>query len=100
MTTQATQATLPISDNSDASSVELILDAKAVAMFPPRPDAIVTLLHSDDFLPGVQTLLYSIRKKFAFHQLSYPPEVVVLATSNVNMSNAFEALYPTFVHEY
>lgn len=91
-----TQASLPISDNSDASSVELILDAKAVAMFPPRPDAIVTLLHSDGFLPGVQTLLYSIRKKFAFHQLSYPPEVVVLATSNVNMSNAFEALYPTF----
>jgi hypothetical protein len=38
-----------------------VFDAQVVAMFPPRPDAIMTLLHSDDFLPGVQTLLYSLK---------------------------------------
>ena len=27
--------------------------ASAVPIFPPRPDAIMTLLTSDDFLPGV-----------------------------------------------
>lgn len=89
-------ASSPDDHDEDSSSVEVILDAQAVAMFPPRPDAIVTLLHSDDYLPGVQTLLYSIRKKFAFHQLSYPPEVVVLATPNVNIPNAHEVLFPTF----
>ena len=44
----------------DASAVE-VFDAQVVAMFPPRPDAVMTLLHSNDFLPGVQTLLYSLK---------------------------------------
>lgn len=70
--------------------------SKSYWMPTPRPDAIVTLLHSDDYLPGVQTLLYSIRKKFAFHELSYPPEVVVLATPNVNIPNSHDVLFPTF----
>ena len=28
---------------------------------PPRPTAIATLLTTDDFLPGAQTLLYSVK---------------------------------------
>ena len=35
--------------------------AEAIPLFPPRPDAIVTMLTSDDFLPGAQTLLYSAK---------------------------------------
>ena len=35
--------------------------AEAVAVLPPRADAIVTLLTTDDFLPGAQTLLYSVK---------------------------------------
>jgi hypothetical protein len=35
--------------------------AEATPLFPPRPDAIVTMLTSDDFLPGAQTLLYSVK---------------------------------------
>ena len=31
------------------------------AQFPPRPKAIATFLASDDFLPGCQTLLHSIK---------------------------------------
>ena len=42
-------------------SDDVVLDAKVVAMFPPRPEAIMTLLHSDAFLPGTQTLLYSLK---------------------------------------
>ncbi len=35
--------------------------AEATPLFPPRPDAIVTMLTSDGFLPGAQTLLYSVK---------------------------------------
>jgi hypothetical protein len=35
--------------------------AQATPLFPPRPDAIATLITSDDFLPGAQTLLYSVK---------------------------------------
>ena len=35
--------------------------AEAMPLFPPRPDAIVTMLTSDGFLPGAQTLLYSVK---------------------------------------
>jgi hypothetical protein len=44
-----------------AEDVLPIAIAEAVPIFPPRPDAIVTLLTTDDFLPGAQTLLYSIK---------------------------------------
>lgn len=44
----------------DAAVTPEVFDAQVVAMFPPRPDAIMTLLHDDDFLPGTQALLYSI----------------------------------------
>lgn len=73
---------------------EGMFDAQVVAMFPPRPDAVMTLLHDDDFLPGVQTLLYSLRKKFSFHQ-TYPPEIVVLVTANVTLHNVEETLLPS-----
>ena len=45
----------------EIEEVSEVLEAKVVVMFPPRPDAIMTLLHSDDYLPGVQTLLYSLK---------------------------------------
>ena len=35
--------------------------AEAIPILPPRPDAYATLLTTDDFLPGAQTLLYSIQ---------------------------------------
>eukprot|EP00980_Cylindrotheca_fusiformis_P020974 scaffold7987_cov200-Cylindrotheca_fusiformis.AAC.3 len=76
------------------SATEVVLDAQVVAMLPPRPDSVMTLLHDDDYLPGVQTLLYSLRKRFSFHQ-TYPPEIVVLVTSNVTLSKAEEALLPS-----
>jgi hypothetical protein len=40
---------------------EEIAMAEAVPLYPPRPDAIMTLLTTDDFLPGAQTLLYSVK---------------------------------------
>lgn len=45
--------------SSDDGVVEVM--AEAVAVLPPRPDAIMTLLTTDDFLPGAQTLLYSVK---------------------------------------
>jgi hypothetical protein len=41
--------------------------AEATPLFPPRPDAIVTMLTSDDFLPGAQALLYSVKVCCFFH---------------------------------
>jgi hypothetical protein len=40
---------------------DAILIAEATPLFPPRPDGIVTMLTSDDYLPGAQTLLYSVK---------------------------------------
>lgn len=39
--------------------------AEAVAVLPPRPDAIMTMLTTDAFLPGAQTLLYSVKVSWA-----------------------------------
>ena len=78
---------------SDQQEEEEVYEAQVVANFPPRPDAVATLLHHDDFLPGAQTMLYSLRKKFSFHQ-TYPPEVVVLVTPNVDLEKATELLMP------
>jgi hypothetical protein len=47
-----------------------VFEAKVVVMFPPRPDAIMTLLHSDDFLPGIQTLLYSLKVSTAIYLMT------------------------------
>jgi hypothetical protein len=44
-----------------SSEVMDVQVAEAVAVLPPRPDAIMTLLTTDDFLLGVQTLLYSVK---------------------------------------
>jgi len=35
--------------------------ADAAPIFPPRPNAFITLLTTGDFLAGAQTLLYSIK---------------------------------------
>ena len=34
------------------------------APFPPRPKAIATFISSEDFLPGVQTLLHSLKVRY------------------------------------
>lgn len=44
-----------------SSEVMDVQVAEAVAVLPPRPDSIMTLLTTDDFLLGVQTLLYSVK---------------------------------------
>lgn len=46
-------------ENPTADEVHVV--AEAVAILPPRPDAIMTLLTTDSFLPGAQTLLYSVK---------------------------------------
>mmetsp|Transcript_12458 Transcript_12458/g.28842 ORF Transcript_12458/g.28842 Transcript_12458/m.28842 type:complete len:418 (+) Transcript_12458:57-1310(+) len=68
--------------------------ADAIPLYPPRPDAFFTLLTSDDFLPGAQTLLYSV-KKCLEKKLKYPPELVVLVTPNVS-SETRGSLFPVF----
>ena len=52
----------------EATEVQI---AEAVAVLPPRPDAIVTFLSTDDFLSGAQTLLYSVKVRLhsTQHQL-------------------------------
>eukprot|EP00956_Cyclotella_meneghiniana_P011764 scaffold16528_cov79-Cyclotella_meneghiniana.AAC.3 len=55
------------------------------APFPPRPKAIATFLASDDFLPGCQTLLHSI-KTHLVKAKDYPPETVVLLSSKLSNS--------------
>lgn len=48
-----------------------VYEAKVVAMFPPRPDAFMTSLHSSEFLPGVQTMLYSLKvRRFMLHVIA------------------------------
>lgn len=68
---------------------------------PKRPNAIATLLTTDDFLPGVQTLLHSLEetlpseKHYKNSPNEYPPERIVLVTPNISQ-NVREALYPAF----
>jgi len=72
--------------------------AEAVPIFPPRPDAFVTFLTSDDFLPGAMTLLYSIKKSMQKKDQSdyhYPPELVCLVTPNISQKTR-KMLCPTF----
>lgn len=49
---------------NDTSMDDHVYEARAVALYPPRPDAVVTLLHTPEFLPGTQTLLYSLKVSF------------------------------------
>ena len=71
---------------------EEVFEAKVVAMFPPRPDAIMTILHSEDYLPGVQTLLYSLKKKLADVSQNYAPEIVVCVTPDVKNITQIQSL--------
>uniref|UniRef100_A0A7S1GJD2 Hexosyltransferase n=1 Tax=Cyclophora tenuis TaxID=216820 RepID=A0A7S1GJD2_CYCTE len=68
--------------------------ADVVPLYPPRPDAFVTLLTSGDHLAGAQTLFYSIKKTLS-KDLKYPPELVVLVTPNVS-SETRVLLCPVF----
>ena len=65
----------------------------------PRPNAIATLLTSDDFLPGAQALLYSLRETLPQPLASaanyYPPELIVLITPDISQT-VRDALYPAF----
>jgi len=74
---------------------DVVKVATAVPVFPPRPDAIVTLITSDDQLAGAQTLMYSIKKNNKSIP-KYPPELVVLATPNVSIQRIEDALIPDF----
>ena len=68
--------------------------ANANPIGPPRPEAICTFISSDDFLPGAQTLLFSLRRHLsgplagsaeaAGGRGDYGSEIVVLATSSVS----------------
>jgi len=96
--------------------------ARNLGPFPPRPMAIATLLTTDDFLPGTQTLLYSIKIKLSASsstkastkqtpsssissssqvhnqrqlQERYNPELIVLITPNVSPA-VRAALHPAF----
>jgi len=66
---------------------------------PARPNAIATLITSDDFLPGAQTLLYSLKKNLpsvdSLGPDDYLPELIVLVTPNISNS-VRDTLYPTF----
>ncbi|CAB9496439.1 Glycogenin-1 [Seminavis robusta] len=74
---------------------EVVVDpvlVQVVAQFPPRADAIITLVASDDYLPGAQTLLYSVQKNLR-KNVPYPPELVVLVTPEVSPETR-RALWP------
>eukprot|EP00545_Synedropsis_sp_CCMP1620_P007353 CAMPEP_0119003312 /NCGR_PEP_ID=MMETSP1176-20130426/490_1 /TAXON_ID=265551 /ORGANISM="Synedropsis recta cf, Strain CCMP1620" /LENGTH=417 /DNA_ID=CAMNT_0006954901 /DNA_START=18 /DNA_END=1271 /DNA_ORIENTATION=- len=93
--------TLPAADSKTKLKMVMIEEvydavpiAEATPLFPPRPDAIVTMLTSDDFLPGAQTLLYSIKKSLSKNS-AYPPELVVIVTPNVSKATR-EALHPAY----
>jgi glycogenin glucosyltransferase len=65
---------------------------------PVRPNAIATLITTDDFLPGVQTLLYSLHQKLPKPEQNadanyYPPELIVLTTPNISQQTK-DALHP------
>jgi glycogenin glucosyltransferase len=66
---------------------------------PVRPNAVATLITTDDFLPGAQTLLYSLKNNLpsvdSFGPDDYPPELIVLITPNISES-VRQALYPAF----
>ena len=47
---------------------------------PVRPNAIATLITTDDFLEGAQTLLYSLKEKLPAEPFASdynPPELIV-----------------------
>lgn len=94
----SSSATMASSNRSNDDEMEVVQVTEAVPILPPRPDAIVTLLTTDDFLPGAQTLLYSVKKTLSTDIL-YPPELVVLVTPNVSQATRDELL-PTFCHRF
>jgi len=53
--------------------------------FPPKPQAIATLITTNEFVPGAQTFFYSVKKTMAaLLDGEYPPELLLLATRNVD----------------
>jgi glycogenin glucosyltransferase len=65
---------------------------------PVRPNAIATLITTDDFLEGAQTLLYSLKVKLPAEPFASdynPPELIVLITPNISEKTR-SALYPAF----
>lgn len=56
-------------------------------MSVPRPNAIATLLSTENFIAGAQTLLYSLHVNLPSSPHSpdyYPPEILVLVTPNIS----------------
>ncbi|KAL3764879.1 hypothetical protein ACHAWO_006727 [Cyclotella atomus] len=63
-------------------------NAAGGAPFPPRPKAIASFLASEDFVPGCQTLLYSVKAHLrAASKDEYPPEIIVLQSSKISKNN-------------
>jgi len=64
---------------------------------PPRPKAIATFLSSEDFLPGCQTVLHSVKKHLRTSNNQYAPEIIVLLSAKVkNPHVIIEQLCPVF----
>jgi len=66
-------------------------------MLPPRPNVLITMITTDDFVPGAQTMLYSAKKSMENNSKSddYPPEFVVMVTPNISQQ-ARAALCPVY----
>lgn len=65
---------------------------------PVRPNAIATFITTDDFLPGAQSLLHSLKEKLPTEPFAtdyYPPELLVIITKNLS-SKVRQALHPAF----
>ena len=64
---------------------------------PVRPNAVASLITTDDFLPGLKTMLYSLKENLPkeVSEDYYPPELVVLHTPNISQIVKDE-LYPAF----
>jgi len=68
---------------------------ETMEIFPPRPNAIITMITTDNFLPGAQTMLYSAQKAMRDNKNNYPPELIVMVTPNISQQTR-DALCPVY----
>ena len=76
-----------------SSEVMDVQVAEAVAVLPPRPDAIMTLLTTDDFLLGVQTLLYSVKVSDARNRVRIKEVPLNQGNLQVQTRTAVDVIY-------
>ena len=75
-------------DDDDDNNNNVPMATSAVPVFPPRPDAFVTLLTTEDHLPGAQTMLYSLKVRSAFHFRCACPVVFAFVVACGGMAHA------------